>query len=44
MAAGPGGLWLVADIHKGEIERIDPGSHQRTAFLPTLEAGLRSWR
>jgi hypothetical protein len=37
MAAVPGGLWLLPDIHSGDIERIDlGGSHRRTAFFPEV--------
>ena len=32
--AGAGGLWLVPDRHRGDVERIDPRSFERTAFLP----------
>ena len=31
--AGAGGLWLVPDRHSGNLERIDPDSFQRTAFV-----------
>jgi len=31
--AGAGGLWLVPDRHSGALERIDPDSFERTAFV-----------
>jgi DNA-binding beta-propeller fold protein YncE len=34
MAVGAGGLWLCPNEHRGDVERIDPDSFERTAFLP----------
>ena len=34
IAAGAGGLWLVADGDRGDLERIDLDTHRRTAFIP----------
>ena len=31
--AGAGGLWLVPNRHSGDLERIDPDSFERTAFV-----------
>jgi hypothetical protein len=41
VAAGAGGLWLLPSIHSGDVERIDPTTYRRTAFIPKLaEEGL----
>jgi hypothetical protein len=37
LAVGAGGLWLYPDQHRGDVERIDPDSFERTAFLPFAE-------
>jgi hypothetical protein len=34
LAFGAGGLWLDTNEHRGDVERIDPESFQRTAFFP----------
>lgn len=34
LAFGAGGLWLYTNEHRGDVERIDPDSLQRTAFFP----------
>lgn len=31
---GAGGLWLYTNEHRGDVERIDPDSFERTAFFP----------
>ena len=34
LAFGAGGLWLYTTERRGDVERIDPDSFQRTAFFP----------
>ena len=36
VAAGAGGLWILADWRQGDLERVDPDSHRRTAFIPDI--------
>jgi DNA-binding beta-propeller fold protein YncE len=38
IAAGAGGLWLLSDWRQGDLERIDPDSHRRTAFIPDVRS------
>jgi hypothetical protein len=38
--AGAGGLWLFPDRHSGDLERIDPKTFERTAFVPRTGARL----
>lgn len=38
IAAGAGGLWLLSDWRHGDLERIDPDSHRRTAFIPDVRS------
>ena len=38
IAAGAGGLWLLSDWRQGDLERIDPDSHRRTALIPDVRS------
>jgi hypothetical protein len=37
--AGAGGLWLFPDRHSGDLERIDPETFERTAYVPRNVGG-----